>query len=205
MFKTIINKIKGNTVDSEPVHCYNTIHNNIDDDNNCTDDNAYNADNTEKIINLIDILEFSMYNGIFIDTELVYDFSIASRNIIINDLNNIISNCYKSHDLNTYEHIEIFYNNLINKLILYFINSVYFKDPEYNLLCYICDSLYPINRVISDLGIISNNCLRYIIMNTIENIKQQYCIHNFTNDYIDISPDVSEQITYCTICEYTKK
>lgn len=32
----------------------------------------------------------------------------------------------------------------------------------------------------------------------------ELCLHNFVEDYIDITPDVSKQIVYCTICEYTK-
>ncbi len=30
------------------------------------------------------------------------------------------------------------------------------------------------------------------------------CQHTFVEDVIDIAPDISENITYCTICEYTK-
>jgi hypothetical protein len=29
------------------------------------------------------------------------------------------------------------------------------------------------------------------------------CEHNYVEDYIDISPDYSKRITYCTICEHT--
>jgi len=31
------------------------------------------------------------------------------------------------------------------------------------------------------------------------------CNHNIVNDLIDITPDVSQTIKYCTICEYTFK
>ena len=31
------------------------------------------------------------------------------------------------------------------------------------------------------------------------------CEHNFVKDSIDISPDESQEIEYCTFCEYTKK
>jgi hypothetical protein len=34
---------------------------------------------------------------------------------------------------------------------------------------------------------------------------QQACSHEFVKDTIDITPDRSENITYCSICEYTKK
>lgn len=33
--------------------------------------------------------------------------------------------------------------------------------------------------------------------------KQLHCKHNFIDDYIDIDPDRSQKITYCTLCEYT--
>ena len=31
------------------------------------------------------------------------------------------------------------------------------------------------------------------------------CKHTFVEDVIDITPDRSQNITYCTICEYTKE
>jgi len=31
------------------------------------------------------------------------------------------------------------------------------------------------------------------------------CEHTFVEDVIDITPDRSQNITYCTICEYTKE
>jgi|LakMenE18May11ns_1017448.scaffolds.fasta_scaffold9543580_1 hypothetical protein len=31
------------------------------------------------------------------------------------------------------------------------------------------------------------------------------CVHTFVEDVIDITPDRSKNITYCTICEYTKE
>ena len=33
---------------------------------------------------------------------------------------------------------------------------------------------------------------------------EELCKHNFVDDLIDISPDKSISISYCTICEYTK-
>jgi hypothetical protein len=33
--------------------------------------------------------------------------------------------------------------------------------------------------------------------------KQLQCKHNFIDDHIDIDPDRSQKITYCTLCEYT--
>ena len=36
------------------------------------------------------------------------------------------------------------------------------------------------------------------------NKVEETCEHNWVNDYIDISPDKSEQICYCSKCELTK-
>lgn len=33
---------------------------------------------------------------------------------------------------------------------------------------------------------------------------QQLCTHEFITDYIDITPDNSQKITYCRICNYPK-
>ena len=43
---------------------------------------------------------------------------------------------------------------------------------------------------------------------TIEHLNQiilSNCEHSFVQDVIDITPDRSQQITYCSICEYTKE
>lgn len=45
------------------------------------------------------------------------------------------------------------------------------------------------------------------ITETITNITkniQGNCVHEFVNDSIDIDCERSQNITYCTICEYTK-
>lgn len=42
---------------------------------------------------------------------------------------------------------------------------------------------------------------------SIEHLNQiicSNCQHTFVEDVIDITPDRSQNITYCTICEYTK-
>ena len=44
------------------------------------------------------------------------------------------------------------------------------------------------------------------ISQTIKNVTNdihQNCIHEFVNDSIDIDCECSQNITYCTICEYT--
>ena len=43
---------------------------------------------------------------------------------------------------------------------------------------------------------------------TLEHLTQficHSCEHTFVEDVIDITPDRSQNITYCTICEYTKE
>jgi len=45
------------------------------------------------------------------------------------------------------------------------------------------------------------------IIKTIKNVTSDIhanCVHEFVNDSIDIDCDRSQNITYCTICEYTK-
>jgi hypothetical protein len=45
------------------------------------------------------------------------------------------------------------------------------------------------------------------IIKTIKNVTTDIhanCIHEFVNDSIDIDCECSQNITYCTICEYTK-
>jgi hypothetical protein len=46
------------------------------------------------------------------------------------------------------------------------------------------------------------------ITQTITNVTKdihQNCVHEFVNDSIDIDCECSQNITYCTICEYTKQ
>ncbi len=42
------------------------------------------------------------------------------------------------------------------------------------------------------------------LKNMCSTLVQQHCNHDFVDDYIDITPERSEKITYCRICEYTK-
>ena len=45
--------------------------------------------------------------------------------------------------------------------------------------------------------------VKYMI-NIINNKISQICCHDFIEDEIDITPDRSQKIEYCKICEYTK-
>lgn len=45
-------------------------------------------------------------------------------------------------------------------------------------------------------------CVRHL-KNICEKKIKELCVHEFVNDTIDISPERSQNITYCKICEYT--
>ena len=44
--------------------------------------------------------------------------------------------------------------------------------------------------------------ISYLIKDCYTNI-QKLCNHQFVNDSIDITPEISEKICYCSLCEYT--
>ena len=46
--------------------------------------------------------------------------------------------------------------------------------------------------------------IKYLI-NSVNKTICELCEHNFVEDEIDISPDKSQKIEYCKICEYTKE
>lgn len=43
------------------------------------------------------------------------------------------------------------------------------------------------------------------IVDSIRNLMQEKCVHEFIEDYIDIDPDNGKYITYCIYCEKTIK
>ena len=47
------------------------------------------------------------------------------------------------------------------------------------------------------------NHITQMITNLTKDIHDN-CLHEFVNDSIDIDCECSQNITYCTICEYTK-
>jgi len=61
---------------------------------------------------------------------------------------------------------------------------------------YIHDEIYEYEKKISELELIIENINQIILSN---------CEHTFVEDLIDITPDRSQHITYCTVCEYTKE
>jgi hypothetical protein len=42
------------------------------------------------------------------------------------------------------------------------------------------------------------------LINNCNNQLDHICCHNYVDDTIDISPEMSQNITYCTICEIIK-
>jgi hypothetical protein len=61
---------------------------------------------------------------------------------------------------------------------------------------YINDEINEYNKKIIELELTIEHLTRFIY---------DKCEHNFVEDVIDITPDKSQNIIYCTICEYTKK
>lgn len=41
-------------------------------------------------------------------------------------------------------------------------------------------------------------------INQLNKLISLHCEHIFVDDYIDITPDTSERITYCSKCQYTQ-
>ena len=61
---------------------------------------------------------------------------------------------------------------------------------------YITDQINEYETKIVELELIIEHLTRFIC---------DKCEHTFVEDQIDITPDKSQNITYCTICEYTKE
>jgi hypothetical protein len=61
---------------------------------------------------------------------------------------------------------------------------------------YITDQISEYETKITELDLTIEYLTQFICNN---------CEHTFVEDVIDITPDSSQNITYCTICEYTKE
>lgn len=66
-------------------------------------------------------------------------------------------------------------------------------------------------NILDELNLIENreyfkNKLKYFIRlkDICERKIYKLCEHNYIDDYIDINPERSQKITYCTICEHAK-
>ena len=70
------------------------------------------------------------------------------------------------------------------------------KSEDYINSEYICDEINEYNKKI--------NALEETIKDLNE-LRCNNCQHTFVDDLIDITPNTSQHITYCTICGYTKE
>lgn len=57
---------------------------------------------------------------------------------------------------------------------------------------------------IKDIYICKNAAIEHQIITNDNNIYTN-CEHEFVEDYIDVTPDISQKIIYCTICELSKR
>lgn len=76
--------------------------------------------------------------------------------------------------------------------VLVYLNEI--KTIHYNNKNVI--GLKNVNKEIDEINETLFNLNKIIYLN---------CEHNFVDDLIDITPDTSKHVTYCTVCEYTKK
>lgn len=99
------------------------------------------------------------------------------------------------------------------------LNYFLFLEKKYSDILH---NLIEINNTYEEITNLEHNNSTYLLrdINSKENYKKQiyeiyYCIqqikiekmnhchHNFVDDEIDITPDKSKKIRYCSICEYT--
>jgi len=69
-------------------------------------------------------------------------------------------------------------------------------SSEYISSEYIIDQIHEYEKKITELELSIEHLNQIIYTN---------CEHTFVEDVFDITPDKSLNITYCTICEYTKE
>jgi hypothetical protein len=67
------------------------------------------------------------------------------------------------------------------------------------MLLYSNDYLLQYNKYKNELSEIKH------LINNVNFSICQLCEHNFVEDEIDLTPDLSQKIVYCSICEYTKE
>jgi hypothetical protein len=102
-------------------------------------------------------------------------------------IDDLLNNIYSSKSNITYvkRAINVLDNN-------YFIED---KDDVYSQLVNIFDSV-----TVSDLTRIMTD-----YKNIVEHKLNNICNHEWIDDHIDIGPDNSQTITYCRLCEVSKK
>jgi hypothetical protein len=79
------------------------------------------------------------------------------------------------------------------------VNTTYFNDDKAELL-------KEFLTIFDDGGLI-DEFKNYIAIykNIIDDKINNICIHEWVEDYIDITPDRSQYISYCRLCEITQK
>lgn len=75
------------------------------------------------------------------------------------------------------------------------LNNNYFDNNPYSSDLLIIDEMY--------LTCLTERLTNY--KNNIEETLNNMCEHDWTHDYIDISPELSQKICYCVKCEVTRR
>jgi len=94
------------------------------------------------------------------------------------------------------------YINIIQKLE-YIIETL--DDVNYMTICEFQDNYDKIMNSKNNKSFFTEKIKHFQdLINNCNNELDQLCCHNFIDDVIDLTPERSQSITYCTICEYTK-
>jgi hypothetical protein len=114
----------------------------------------------------------------------------TEKEILLNiekTIDSLLTNIYnaKSNIIYIKRDIHVLDNN-------YFIED---KDEVYSQLVNLFDSIE-----VSDLTRVMT-----VYKNIIEHKLNNICKHEWIDDHIDIGPDISQSITYCRLCEISKK
>jgi predicted house-cleaning noncanonical NTP pyrophosphatase (MazG superfamily) len=88
------------------------------------------------------------------------------------------------------------YQNILSNLkeIIYTYNEIKSTNVQNNLCDKITEEIQYYEEKYKELSDIVL-CISCII--------SKECEHNYIDDVIDITPDLSQHITYCTLCEHT--
>jgi len=95
--------------------------------------------------------------------------------------------------LSTKERFEKILSNLNEILEVYY--EIQLDDNDTISYDYILQQIKDYEKKIDEAEININQLNKFISL---------HCEHKFIDDYIDITPDRSERITYCSKCQYTK-
>jgi hypothetical protein len=75
-----------------------------------------------------------------------------------------------------------------------------FEQPSYNRLPDDIITITKIKQILDNQTLFSKNQDYLHIYNSIKDYCKKYCKHNIITDTIDITPDRSQTIRYCSIC-----